>query len=189
MGTSLKPWDGPHQNSRCPPALARRGLPSVPLASSKSEIPRRASQAASVSAGPELTMSRIICHAAKLRAPSGGGPMASETEHWGQKQIRCAEDFCRGRTPTVWANMYTATDFCPDSSSRLQRRQYKFSKGASRGSVAKEHSVSMWWRAQVRRQILAAIIGEPSCALARGECHRALCFYAIDYRPVTETRA
>jgi hypothetical protein len=32
-------------------------------------------------------------HAATLRAPSGGGPMASETEHWGQKQIRWADDF------------------------------------------------------------------------------------------------
>ena len=30
--------------------------------------------------------------------------------------------------PTVCANMYTATDLCPNSSSRLQRRQYKFSK-------------------------------------------------------------
>jgi hypothetical protein len=28
-----------------------------------------------------------------LSAPSGGGPMASETEHCGQKQIRCAVDF------------------------------------------------------------------------------------------------
>jgi hypothetical protein len=25
--------------------------------------------------------------------------MASETQHCGQKQIRCAEDFWRGRTP------------------------------------------------------------------------------------------
>jgi hypothetical protein len=49
--------------------------------------------------------------------------MASDTEHWGQKQMRCAMDFCRGLTPTVWANMYMATDLCPGSSSRLQRRQ------------------------------------------------------------------
>jgi len=49
--------------------------------------------------------------------------MASETEHCGQKQIRCAADFCRGRMPTVCANIYTATDLCPASSSRLQRRQ------------------------------------------------------------------
>jgi hypothetical protein len=31
--------------------------------------------------------------------------MASDTEHWGQKQIRWAEDFCRGLMPTVCANM------------------------------------------------------------------------------------
>src|SRR5208283_5342360 len=49
-------------------------------------------------------------------------------EHCGQKQIRCAGDFWRGLTPTVCAKRYTATDFCPASSSRLQRRQYKLSK-------------------------------------------------------------
>jgi 8-oxo-dGTP pyrophosphatase MutT (NUDIX family) len=42
--------------------------------------------------------------------------------------MRCAADFWRGLTPTVCANRYTATDFCPASSSRLQRRQYKLSK-------------------------------------------------------------
>jgi hypothetical protein len=54
--------------------------------------------------------------------------MASDTQHCAQKQIRCADDFCRGRTPTVCANMYTATDFTPASTSRLQRKQYKFSE-------------------------------------------------------------
>jgi len=75
-------------------------------------------------------------HAAILSAPSGGGPIASETEHCGQKHIRCADDFCRGRIPTVWANIYTATDLCPASSSRLQRRQYKFSKISPFGAPA-----------------------------------------------------
>ena len=32
------------------------------------------------------------------------GPIAKETEHCGQKQMRCAEDFWRGLTPTVCAN-------------------------------------------------------------------------------------
>jgi len=50
------------------------------------------------------------------------------TEHCGQKQMRWAEDFCRGLTPVVCANTNTATDFCPASISRLQRRQYKLSK-------------------------------------------------------------
>jgi len=54
--------------------------------------------------------------------------MARDTEHCGQKQMRCAEDFCRGLMPTVCANIYTATDLCPTSISRLQRRQYRFSK-------------------------------------------------------------
>ena len=72
-------------------------------------------------------------HAAMFRAPSGGGPIARETEHCGQKQIRCAADFCRGLMPTVCANIYTATDLWPVSSSRLQRRQYKFSKGSILG--------------------------------------------------------
>jgi hypothetical protein len=107
---------------------ARR--PPVPVAGRKpSSMPCRPSQAASVSAGSAPTRSRIICQAARLSAPSGAGPMARETEHCGQKQIRWAEDFWRGLTATVCANRYTATDFCPASSSRLQRRQYKLSKG------------------------------------------------------------
>jgi len=64
-----------------------------------------------------------MSHAARLSAPSGGIPMASDTAHCGQKQIRCAPDFCRGFTPTVCANIYTATDLCPASISRLQRKQ------------------------------------------------------------------
>lgn len=92
------------QNSKYPSAGPRR-TPSVPVAGSMPATPRRFSHAASVRAGSAPTMSRIICQAATLRAPSGGGPIAKETEHWGQKQIRCADDFCRGLTPTVWANM------------------------------------------------------------------------------------
>src|ERR1700677_3209048 len=42
--------------------------------------------------------------------------------------MRCAADFGRGLIPTVYANMKTAADLCPASSSRLQRRQYRFSK-------------------------------------------------------------
>ena len=113
-----------YQNSKYP----RGGRSSVPVAASSPSTPRRVSQAAWFSAGSELTRSRIICQAAMLRAPSGGGPIAKDTEHWEQKHIRCADDFCRGLIPTVCANMYTATDLCPASSSRLQRRQYKFSK-------------------------------------------------------------
>jgi len=60
--------------------------------------------------------------------------MASETEHCGQKQMRCADDFWRGLTPTVWANMYMETDFCPASISRLQRRQQRFSKKVPPGA-------------------------------------------------------
>ena len=54
-----------------------------------------------------------MSHAAMFSAPSGGIPIASDTAHCGQKQIRCAFDFCRGFTPTVWANIYTATDLFP----------------------------------------------------------------------------
>jgi len=61
--------------------------------------------------------------------------MANETEHCGQKQIRCAADFWRGLIPTVCANIYTATDLCPASSSRLQRRQYKFSNRPPRSKM------------------------------------------------------
>jgi hypothetical protein len=56
-----------------------------------------------VSAGSAPTMSRIMCQAATFSAPSGAGPIANETEHWGQKHMRCAADFCRGLTPTVCA--------------------------------------------------------------------------------------
>ena len=82
--------------------------------------------------------------------------MASETEHCGQKQIRRAADFCRGLIPTVWANMYIAIDLCPASSSRLQRRQYKFSKGPflqSRDAWSKQILSPRPARAQVCRKI------------------------------------
>jgi len=75
----------------------------VPFAGRKPPIPRKASHAEAVNAGSELTNSLIICQAAMFRAPSGGGPMASETEHCGQKHMRWADDFWRGRIPTVWA--------------------------------------------------------------------------------------
>jgi hypothetical protein len=58
-----------------------------------------------------------------FNAPSGGNPIASDTAHCGQKQTRCADDFCRGLTPTVCANMYTATDLSPISIERRHRRQ------------------------------------------------------------------
>jgi hypothetical protein len=117
------------QNSKYPPEF-RRPFPSVPVAGNNPTTPRKFSHAASFSAESELTNSRIMSHAAKFNAPSGAGPMAKDTEHCGQKQIRCAADFCRGRMPTVWANMYTATDLCPGSISRLQRRQRRFSTRA-----------------------------------------------------------
>jgi hypothetical protein len=63
----------------------------------------------------------------------GAGPIARETEHGEQKQIRRAADFCRGLIPTVCANINTPTDLCPVSSSRLQRRQLRCSKGPPPG--------------------------------------------------------
>ena len=138
------------QNSKYP----RAEPSSVPVAASSPSTPRRVSQAAWFRAGSALTKSRIICHAAMLSAPSGGGPIANETEHCEQKQIRCADDFCRGRMPTVCANIYTATDLCPASSSRLQRRQYKFSKDSFPGLLGRNEILSLrisW--AQVCRKI------------------------------------
>jgi hypothetical protein len=124
------------QNSKYAPERVGCAPPPVPVAGSKpSSIPCRLSHAASVRAGSAPTMSRIICQAARLSAPSGAGPIASETEHCGQKHIRCAEDFWRGLTPTVCANKYTATDFCPASNSRLQRRQYRLSKSPVSGCL------------------------------------------------------
>src|SRR5690242_19517583 len=67
---------------------------------SKPTTPRKLSQAASFNEGSALTKSRIISHATIFNAPSGGRPIARETAHCGQKQIRFAEDFCRGLTPT-----------------------------------------------------------------------------------------
>jgi hypothetical protein len=133
MSQARPKWCSPltTQNSKYPPAAARRD--SVPVGAStfpgsNPATPLRFSQAASVSAGSEPTRSRIICQAARFNAPSGGGPIASDTEHCGQKQIRCADDFWRGLMPTVCENMYTAAYFCPAASSRLQRRQYWISK-------------------------------------------------------------
>ena len=81
--------------------------------------------------------------------------MARETEHGGQKQIRCADDFCRGLIPTVCANIYTATDLCPTSISRLQRRQNKFSKGPflAASISPKENTGGIAVETQVRRRI------------------------------------
>jgi len=73
---------------------------SVSLAGSNPPIPRRVSQAAWFSAGSDPRSSRIIFQAATLRAPSGGSPVARETEHAGQKQIRRAAGSCRGFIPT-----------------------------------------------------------------------------------------
>src|SRR5579872_2660008 len=87
---------------------ARRYLfdvsPSSPVVNNPA-IPRRLSHAASFSDGSALTNSRIISHATIFSAPSGGNPIASDTAHCGQKQIRCALDFCRGLTPTVCENI------------------------------------------------------------------------------------
>ena len=77
----------------------------MPVAGSKPKTPLRLSHAAWFKAGSEPTRSRIMSHAAMLRAPSGGGPMARETEHCGQKEMRWAVDFWRGLIPTVCANM------------------------------------------------------------------------------------
>jgi hypothetical protein len=74
-------------------------------------------------------MSRIMFQATMFSAPSGAGPMARETEHCGQKQMRCAVDFCRGLIPTVWANI--VTDLLPAEIARLQRRQYEVSNSSS----------------------------------------------------------
>src|SRR6266568_9035816 len=91
-------------------SLQRRDA-SVPVADSKPTTPRKVSHAAWFSAGSELTRSRIICQATMLRAPSGGGPIAKETEHCGQKQIHCAADFCRGLTLRS-ARTYTRQPIC-----------------------------------------------------------------------------
>ncbi len=125
------------------PGCASEPVPAS-LGGSKPTTPRRVSQAAWFSAGSDPTRSRIIFQAATLRAPSGGGPIARATEHWGQKQIRCAADFCRGFIPTVCANINTPTDFCPASKSRLQRRQKRCSNGPllaakSRNKILSSH--------------------------------------------------
>jgi hypothetical protein len=132
-----------HQNSKYPAACAERGEPSVPVAGSKPKTPLRFSQAAWFRAGSEPTRSRIMSQAARLRAPSGGGPMARETEHCGQKEMRWAVDFWRGLIPTVCANIYSATDLWPGSSSRLQRRQCMFSKNYLPGRIAADKTMNI----------------------------------------------
>lgn len=142
-----------NQNSKYEPVRTVGAIPPVPVDGNKpSSMPCRLSHAASVKAGSAPTMSRIICHAARFSAPSGAGPMASDTEHCGQKLIRCAADFCRGLTPTVCANRYTATDFCPASSSRLQRRQNKFSKTRPRMNLWKGSISILSPRMRLRRK-------------------------------------
>jgi len=143
-------------------AVALTGCPAEPVPASqgcsKPTIPRRVSQAAWFSAGSDPTRSRIICQAAMLRAPSGGGPIARETEHGEQKQIRRAADFWRGLIPTVCANINTPTDLCPVSSSRLQRRQHRCSKGPPPGGqLPQQNTVFAPWRAQVDRKVPASL--------------------------------
>jgi hypothetical protein len=76
------------QNSKYPPVPVARDSGSPSQAGSKPTSPRNVSHADCESDGSAPTTSRIMFQAAILRAPSGGGPMASETEHCGQKQIR-----------------------------------------------------------------------------------------------------
>jgi hypothetical protein len=172
VGLASLPWSvGSVQNSKYPSVPVGRGRPSLSLAGSKPTIPRRLSQAAWFRDGSAPTSSRIIFHAAILSAPSGGGPIARETEHWGQKQIRFAADFCRGLTPTVWANMYTATDLCPASISRLQRRQNRFSKGSflAAGCGPRKYSLHVLPGRKVRRKIPARprFVADSSRAVAK----------------------
>lgn len=93
------------QNSKYPEGSACRLSPSVPVAGRRALTPLRFSHAAWLNEGSEPTRSRIMFHAAMLRAPSGGGPIAKETEHCGQNEMRWADDFCRGLMPTVCANI------------------------------------------------------------------------------------
>ena len=140
------------------------------LACSKPTFPRRVSQAAWFSAGSEPTRSRIIFQAATLRAPSGGGPIARATEHWGQKQIRCAADFCRGFIPTVCANINTPTDFCPASKSRCTAKTKKvFQRSPPSGQVPQQNTVFTPQRAQVDRKILASRFYEKASRQVRRE--------------------
>src|SRR5207237_2189690 len=104
--------------------------------------------------------------------------------------------------PTVCANIYTATDLCPASSSRLQRRQCRFPKGLflAASSRPKKNIVSTPLvqvgrkipvvdglasrtpcrkpqinsraRTELRRDNLPP---EPDCALVRRGPHHALC--------------
>jgi len=175
------------QNSKYPPPEATRGLSSLSPGGSRPTIPRNDSHAASFNAGSAPTSSRIIFQAAMLSAPSGGGPMARETEHCGQKQIRCAADFCRGLIPTVWANMYTATDLCPASSSRLQRRQNRLSKGSRPGSWCQpnQNSVAALGNAQVRRKIPAkwAVASTARQATCWDFCVSAAALHAESFVP------
>ncbi len=105
------------------PALRSRDFTSDSSPLPSKAFPRRLSHAALFNDGSALTSPRIISHAAIFSAPSGGIPIASDTAHWGQKQTRCAPDFCRGFTPTVIANIYTETDLSPASICRRHRKQ------------------------------------------------------------------
>ena len=69
-----------------------------------------------------------MSQAAMFSDPSGASPIASDTEHCGQNEMRCADDFWRGLIPTVWANMYIDTNLLPGSSERSQRKQCGLSK-------------------------------------------------------------
>ena len=186
-------WKSPgRQNSKYPP-FAEVGRPSVPVAGSKPNTPLRLSQAARFNAGSEPTRSRIISQAAMLSAPSGGGPIARETEHWGQKEMRCAVDFCLGLIPTVCANIYRATDLCPVSSARLQRKQYMFSKDPSRRRIKTKHKYCLYPVATrkyvegFQQRVFRAghepwTSREPSCGLGTIRSHRALYCDGCEYK-------
>jgi 8-oxo-dGTP pyrophosphatase MutT (NUDIX family) len=78
--------------------------------------------------------------------------------------MRCAVDFWRGLIPTVCANIYRATDFCPFSSSRLQRRQCMVSNGLSWQTIctwARPVRYEYWLWRDIRRKYVERFWRKP----------------------------
>src|SRR5439155_787358 len=128
------------------------------LGGNKPTIPRRVSQAAWFSAGSDPRRSRIIFQAATLRAPSGDGPIARATEHWGTE----TDPLCRRLLPRFYSHGLCEHKYTDGLLSCLEvpitaKTKKMFQRSPPGGQVPQPNTVITPQRAQVDSKVPASL--------------------------------